>query len=70
MIDRIQPPEMSLADQAEEWQARDLEYSESARRRLADVNAFAKDYTKNQPARAVGIAFGLGVFLGWLIKRR
>ena len=29
-----------------------------------------KDYTIQQPARALGIALGMGVLLGWLIKRR
>jgi len=70
MIDRIQPGDMSLADQAEEWQARAMEYSETARQRLSEASAFVKDYTEKQPARAIGIALGVGVFLGWLIKRR
>ena len=69
MIDRIQQI-VSLADQAEEWQARALEYSQLAHKRLSAGNAFLKDYTEKEPVRALGIALGLGVFLGWLIKRR
>lgn len=70
MIDRIHDDTMSLPDQLEEWQARALEYSQTARTKLAESSAFVKDYTEKQPARALGIALGVGVFLGWLIKRR
>ena len=39
---------------------------ESATKGLRSV----KEYIVNEPARALGIALGLGVLLGWLIKRR
>ena len=70
MIDRMQTGASGLADQAEELKAQAFEYAESARARLAEGNAFLKDYVTKQPARALGIALGLGVVLGWLIKRR
>lgn len=69
MIDRIQP-ELTFADQAEEWKARAMESADRARARLADANAFVTDYVTKRPATAVGLALGLGVLLGWLIKRR
>jgi ElaB/YqjD/DUF883 family membrane-anchored ribosome-binding protein len=70
MIDRIQPDVMGYGDQAEELKARALEYAETARARLTQGSEFVKDYVQKEPARALGIALGLGVALGWLIKRR
>jgi ElaB/YqjD/DUF883 family membrane-anchored ribosome-binding protein len=70
MIDRIKTVESGFADQTEELKARAFEYAEVARARLAEGNEFVKDYVTKQPARALGIALGLGVVLGWLIKRR
>lgn len=70
MIDRLQSPEGGFADQAEEMKARALEYAGSARVRFSEGSGFVKDYVHKQPARALGIALGLGVVVGWLIKRR
>lgn len=69
MIDRIQPaPGYSL--EAEELKARALEYAMNAGAKLSEGNEFVKEYVQKQPARALGVALGLGVVLGWLIKRR
>lgn len=70
MIDRIQPPQAGFTDQAEELKAQALEYAEVARARFSEGGNLVKDYVTKQPARALGIALGLGVVLGWLIKRR
>jgi ElaB/YqjD/DUF883 family membrane-anchored ribosome-binding protein len=70
MIDRIQPGVAGYADQTEEFKAQAMEYAEVARARLAEGGEFVKDYVNKQPARALAIALGLGVALGWLIKRR
>lgn len=70
MIDRLEPTGAAYADQAEELKARALELTETARARLSEGSEFVKDYVTKQPARALGIALGLGVVLGWLIKRR
>ena len=70
MIDRIRPDALGYADQAEEMKARAMELATSAGARFSEGNEFVKDYVKKQPARALGIALGLGVVLGWLIKRR
>ena len=70
MMDRISSASAGYADQAEELKARALEYAETARNQLSDGSAFIQDYVQKQPARALGIALGLGVVLGWLIKRR
>lgn len=70
MIDRLQPPVSTYSDQAEELKARALEYATVARSRLGEGSEIVKDYVQKQPARALGIALGVGVALGWLIKRR
>jgi len=70
MIDRMHPDALGYADQAEEMKARAMELAMSAGARFSEGNAFVKEYVQKQPARALGIALGLGVVLGWLIKRR
>lgn len=42
----------------------------AARERLTQGRDQVRQYIVNEPARALGIAFGAGVLLGWLIKRR
>jgi ElaB/YqjD/DUF883 family membrane-anchored ribosome-binding protein len=70
MIDRIEnavsnsPPEFdALKEQA-------LVYAATARERLAEGQAKLREFVVNQPERALGIAVGVGVLLGWLTKRR
>jgi len=70
MIDRIEnavsnsPPELdALKEQA-------LVYAATARERLAEGQAKLREFVVNQPERALGIAVGVGVLLGWLTKRR
>ena len=70
MIDRLQPSETGFADQAEELKAQALEYALTAQARFAEGSELLKAYVTKQPARALGIALGVGVVLGWLIKRR
>jgi ElaB/YqjD/DUF883 family membrane-anchored ribosome-binding protein len=70
MIDRMQGLPAGLPDQAEELKAMAMEYARTARERISEGTDFVKDYVNRQPARALGIALGLGVVLGWLIKRR
>ncbi len=70
MIDRIQEVAPTYEDQAEELKAMALEYVNKTQVKLAEGSEFNKDYVTRQPARALGIALGVGVALGWLIKRR
>ena len=49
---------------------RALEAVATARESLTNGTQSLKDYIDKQPARALGIALGLGVLLGWLVKRR
>jgi len=70
MIDRFQGMESSFKPQAEELREAALEYAATARERLAEGNEMVRGYVSKEPVRALGIALGVGVLLGWLIKRR
>jgi len=70
MIDRFQGLESSFKPQAEELREAALEYAATARERLTEGNERIKSYVAKEPVRALGIALGVGVLLGWLIKRR
>lgn len=70
MVNRIEEIGASLGPQAEELKEMALVYTAAARERLAEGSERAKQYIIKEPVRAMGIALGLGVFLGWLIKRR
>ena len=60
MNDRAQPATKERA----------LEAVATARESLSKGTRGIQDYIGKQPARAIGIALGVGVLLGWLIKRR
>jgi len=47
-----------------------LDLSAAAREKLTEGGSALKAYTIEQPARALGLALGLGVLIGWWIKRR
>lgn len=40
------------------------------RRRFVDEKERIKDYVSREPFKALGLALGAGVVVGWLIKRR
>jgi len=70
MIDRVQDLEAALGPQADVLKEKALEYMATARERMAESSGKIKEYVVKEPARALGIAVGVGVILGWLIKRR
>lgn len=70
MIDRMQGLESEFGPQAEQLKERALEYAATARERLAEGSESVRQYIAREPARALGIALGVGVLLGWMIKRR
>ena len=47
-----------------------LDMAASAREKFSWGRSFVRDYTLREPAKALGIVAGIGVLLGWLIKRR
>ncbi len=60
----------STGPQLDELKEQALVYLATARESLAEGRQRVRGYIINEPARALGIAFGVGVLLGWLIKRR
>lgn len=71
MIDRIQErPESGLPPQVEHLKETALDLAASARERLSEGSDLVRNFVIRQPARALGIALGTGILLGWLIKRR
>jgi len=70
MIDRIQGLESDYASQTEALKEKALDLAATARERLGEGSEMIKDYVVKEPVRALGLALGLGVVLGWLIKRR
>ena len=70
MIDRMREMESSFGPSAEAAKEKALDFAASARERLTHGGQAIKNYTIEQPARALGLALGMGVLLGWWIKRR
>jgi len=70
MIDRYEDVASSQAPQLDELKEQALIYASAARERLAEGSEKIREYIVKEPARALGIALGVGVLLGWLTKRR
>jgi ElaB/YqjD/DUF883 family membrane-anchored ribosome-binding protein len=70
MIDRIKDAGIDLNDQTEQMKEKALEVASAARERFAQGGQWVREFTIHKPAQALGVALGMGVILGWLIKRR
>ena len=70
MVDRTQALDAGPGARVDEYKERALELAATAREKLSGGGQTLRDYIVKQPARALGIAVGMGVLLGWLIKRR
>ena len=70
MIDRIQEMDDGFGATAEAAKEKALDLAAAAHERFALGREAIKNYTLEQPVRALGMALGMGVLLGWLIKRR
>lgn len=47
-----------------------LDFAANAKEQWAERSQTVREFIVNQPMRSLGIALGMGVVLGWLIKRR
>lgn len=47
-----------------------LQYATIARERIVGGKQRVREYVERQPLQALGIALGVGIFIGWLTKRR
>ena len=70
MIEQIMDLASGMVEKPDELRARTLQYAEVASNRMDEVRESVKAYTVRQPMRALGIAFGLGALVGWMIRRR
>jgi ElaB/YqjD/DUF883 family membrane-anchored ribosome-binding protein len=70
MMDRARDTERDLDIQARMLTEQMLQYAAAACGRLAEGGGRVREYVVKEPARALGIALGVGVLIGWSIKRR
>lgn len=71
MIDYLRDnPASAYGPQVDALREQALEFAAGAREKLVGGERQLRDYIKEKPAAALGIAMGVGVLLGWLIKRR
>ena len=70
MYERFQESAASAEPGLEQFRDQAQLYAAAASERLAEGRDKIRQYIVNEPARALGIALGVGVLLGWLIKRR
>ena len=69
MNDRVQGTKSEFTPQMEEIRAMARQDMAVARERLAEGRDIVRGYLAREPLKALGIALGIGVILGWLIKR-
>ncbi len=70
MVDRTRMVEPGLGDRLDDVKEKALDFAATARERISGGSHFLREYIVKEPTRALGIALGMGVILGWLIKRR
>jgi len=70
MNDRFQDIVSSAEPGLEQFKDQAQLYAAAASERLTEGRDKIRQYIVNEPARALAIAIGVGVLLGWLIKRR
>ncbi len=72
MIDRIEELAAStgLGPQLDAVKEQALNTMATARERLTEGRDQLRQFIVTNPVQAMGIALGVGVALGWLIKRR
>jgi ElaB/YqjD/DUF883 family membrane-anchored ribosome-binding protein len=70
MVNRLLDRELGFGVNTDDLKESALVYVAAVRERLAEGCERVKQSIINQPVRAVGIALGMGVLLGWLTKRR
>ena len=70
MVDRMQGAEAGLGARVGDAKEKALDFAATAREQVSGGSRLVRAYIVKEPTRALGIALGMGVILGWLIKRR
>lgn len=70
MVDRAQGVESGLEPRGIDIKERALEVAATAREQVTGGTRILREYIVKEPTKALGVALGMGVILGWLIKRR
>jgi ElaB/YqjD/DUF883 family membrane-anchored ribosome-binding protein len=66
MVDRSSSLEAGVSDVKEKV----MEIAATAREQVQVGTHLLREFIVKEPVRALGVALGMGVILGWLIKRR
>jgi ElaB/YqjD/DUF883 family membrane-anchored ribosome-binding protein len=69
MNERVQGMKAEFTPQLEDIKAMARQDVAVARERLAERSEIVRDFVAREPVKGVAIALGIGVVLGWLIKR-
>ena len=70
MVDRTQGLDPGLGARVGDAKEKALDLAAIAREQFSGGRWIVREYIVKEPTRALGIAVGMGVILGWLIKRR
>jgi ElaB/YqjD/DUF883 family membrane-anchored ribosome-binding protein len=69
MSDHVRGTHAEFTPQMDELKAMGRQDVAFARERLADGGEMVRDFLVKEPVKALGITLGIGVALGWLIRR-
>ena len=70
MVDRAQGIETGLEPRGVDIKERAMEFAATAREQVSGGSRILREYIVKEPTKALAVALGMGVILGWLIKRR
>ncbi len=70
MIDRVKDLSAGQIPQADEIKERAKDFAATAKEQFFEGRDKLRHFITENPTQALGIAVGMGVLLGWLIKRR
>jgi hypothetical protein len=70
MIDRKLEMETDAGTLAGELKDMAMRCATIAAQRISEESKHLTEYAAREPARALSIALGVGVFIGWMIRRR
>jgi ElaB/YqjD/DUF883 family membrane-anchored ribosome-binding protein len=70
MVDRTQGLDAGLGASVDDIKEKALDLAATAREQISGGRKVLREYIVKEPTKALAVAVGMGVLLGWLIKRR